>query len=94
MPNRLAAAATRVRGTALQLLRIKSEHLKLPTPFSRRIAQPFDADATWQAALYSCFDKIWCQERERDRHVDLPNAALFARAKLGDAGYSTGHYVI
>jgi hypothetical protein len=33
----------------LQLFRVESERLKLPTPFSRRIAQPFDADAAGQA---------------------------------------------
>jgi hypothetical protein len=32
---------------ALTLFRIKSERLKLPTPFGRRIAEPLDADATW-----------------------------------------------
>jgi hypothetical protein len=33
-------------GTALQLFRIESERLKLPAPFSRRIAKPLNADAT------------------------------------------------
>ena len=39
-------------GSGLQLFRIESERLKLPAPFSRRIAQPFDADATGQATFY------------------------------------------
>jgi ankyrin repeat protein len=31
---------------------IESEHLELPTPFGRRIAEPFDADAPGQTAFY------------------------------------------
>ena len=59
----------------MQLFRIESEGLKLPAPFSRRIAQPFYADATGQATFYGCFDKIGCEEGERDCHVDLPLGA-------------------
>ena len=74
---------------ALQLFGIESEHLKLPAPFSRRIAEPLDADAAGQAAFNCCLDEIRCEEGERDRHIDLPNAALLAGAKLCDRGYST-----
>ena len=73
----------------LQLFRIESERLKLPAPFNRRIAEPLDADAAGQATFHGCFDKIGCEEGERDGHVDLPNAALLASAKLCDRGYST-----
>ena len=38
-------------GRACSLLRFESERLKLPAPFSRRIAEPFDADATGQATF-------------------------------------------
>jgi hypothetical protein len=74
---------------ALQLFRMESERLKLPAPFSRRIAEPLDADAAGQATFYRCFDKIGSEEGERDGHIDLPNAALLAGAKLCDRGYST-----
>src|SRR5258706_434460 len=73
-------------GSALQLFRIESERLKLPAPFSRRIAEPFDADAAGQATLRRCLDKIRCEEGERDGHVGLPNAAFLASAKLCPAG--------
>jgi hypothetical protein len=77
-----------------QLFRIESERLRLPTPFSRRIAKPLDANATGQATFYGCFDKVGCEKGERDRHVDLANAALLASAKLGDVGYSTRDHII
>jgi len=69
-----------------RLFRIESQGRKLPTPFGRRIARPLDAGATGQATFYGCFDKVGCEEGERDRHVDLPNAALLASAKFGDVG--------
>src|SRR4030081_3396790 len=56
----------------LQLFRIESERLKLPAPFSRRIAEPLDADATGQATFYCCFDKVGCEKGERDGHIALP----------------------
>ena len=76
-------------GPALQLFRIESERLKLPAPFSRLIAEPLDADAAGQATFYGCSDKIGGEESERDGHIDLPNAAFLASAKLCDRGYST-----
>jgi hypothetical protein len=75
------------------LFRIESERLKLPAPFSRRIAEPLDADATGQAAFNRGFDQIGREDGERDRHVDLSNAALFADANLSDCGYSTGDHI-
>jgi hypothetical protein len=42
-----------------------------------------------QATFYCCYDKIGCEESERDGHLDLPNAAFLARAKLRDGGRST-----
>src|SRR5260370_23407138 len=76
-------------GPVLQLFRIESERLKLPAPFGRRIAESLDADAAGQATFYCCFDKIGCEEGERNSHIDLLNAALLASAKLCDRGYST-----
>ena len=74
---------------ALQLFRIESERLKLPAPVCRRIAEPFDADATGQATFYCRFDKVGCEKGERDGHIDLPNAAVLARTKFCDRGYAT-----
>ncbi len=83
------AGSIRELGPALQLFRIESERLKLPAPFGRRIAEPLDADAAGQATFYGRFDKIGCEEGERDGHIDLPNAAFLASAKLSDRGHST-----
>src|SRR5712675_1078694 len=62
----LCTAVIRDLGPALQLFRIESEHLKLSAPFSRWIAEPLDADAAGQATFYGRFDKIGCEEGERD----------------------------
>jgi hypothetical protein len=78
----------------LQLFRIESEGLKLPAPFSRRIAEPFDADAAGQATFYCCFDKVGCEEGERDGHINLSNAAFLASAKLRDCGHPTRDHII
>ncbi len=58
-------------------------------PFGRRIAEPLDADAAGQATFYGGFDKIGSEEGKRDGHVNLPDAAFLAVAKLCDRGYST-----
>src|SRR5260370_9230654 len=76
-------------GRTLQLFRIESKRLKLSAPFSWRIAEPLDADAAGQATFYCCLNKIGCEEGERDGHIDLPNAALLAGAKVCDRGHAT-----
>jgi len=81
-------AAIRDLGPALQLFRIESERLKLSAPYSRRIAEPLDADAAGQATFYGRFDKIGGEEGKRDGHIDLPSAAFLASAKLCDRGHS------
>jgi hypothetical protein len=72
-----------------KLFRIKSECLELPTPLRRQIAKPFDPNAAGEATFHCSFDKIWCEGGERNRHVDLPDAALLASAKLSDSRYPT-----
>ena len=72
-----------------QLSRIKSEHLELPGPFGRRVAQPLDADAAGQATFYDGFDEVGGEEGKRDCQIDLPDAAFFASAKFGDVGHPT-----
>jgi hypothetical protein len=79
---------------ALTLFRIESERLKLPAPFGRRIAEPFDADAAGEATFYGRFDKIGGEEGERDGHVDLPDAAFLAIAELCDRSHPTGDHII
>lgn len=48
---------------------------------------PLNADAAGQATFYGCFDKVGCEEGDRDPYVDLPKAAILARAKLSNVGY-------
>ena len=74
---------------SLKLLRIEPEHLELLAPFGRQIAEAFDANAAGQATFDGRFDNIRRKERERDRHVDLPNAAVLADAKFCDGGHPT-----
>jgi hypothetical protein len=47
-----------------------------------------------QATFHSGFDKIGGEEGERDGHIDLPSAALFASAKLCDGSHSTRDNII
>jgi len=76
--SRTSAAWTRaVVGHAL-LLRIKPKRLELPTPFRRSIPQPFNVDASRQAALNSSSDQLGREECERDGHIDVTNAASLA----------------
>jgi hypothetical protein len=63
---------------------MEAQGLELPAPFSRRIAEPLDADAARQATFYGCPDKVGCEDGERDRHVDLLSVALLQRAELAN----------
>src|ERR1700686_4765901 len=85
----LRATMFRDFGPALQLFRIESERLKLPAPFGRGISEPLDADAAGEATFYGPFDKIGGEDGERDGHVDLPDAAFLATAKLCDRGHAS-----
>jgi hypothetical protein len=73
---------------AQQLIRIEPERRKLSAPFGWRIAEPLDTDASGQAPLYGCFDKIGRKKSERDCQIDLPSAALFPATNLGHRGYT------
>jgi hypothetical protein len=66
----------------------------LVCPFGWRIAEPFDADAARQTAFHGCLDEIGGEKGERDRHVDLPDAALLADADFLDGGDSTGDDIV
>jgi hypothetical protein len=74
--------------------RIKSECLELLAPFGRQIPETLDADAAGQAAFYGGSDEIGSEEGERNRQIDLPNAALLAGAQFGDGGYSTRDHIL
>lgn len=64
--------------------------MELAAPLRGRLAQPFNADAAGQATLDGGLDQIRGKEGERDRHVDLTDAAAFTRRDLVDASDRTG----
>src|SRR5215475_2252740 len=58
------------------------EPRKLKRPFGRRIAQAGDTDATRQTTFNGSLDQTWRDKRQRDRHVDVTNAAMVALRDL------------
>src|SRR5262249_46016296 len=71
-----------------------TEHSILARPLGRSIAQASDADAARQSSLDGCPHEFGREERERDRHVDLSNAAFVARSDLLDTGDGAGNDLI
>jgi hypothetical protein len=69
-----------------QLLRVQSERLELPAPFCRSIAESLDSYTAWQPAFDRCSDKMWGQEGERDRHIDLTRTAFLTCCDLLNVG--------
>ena len=70
------------------IIRIQTEDFKLSDPLRGGIAKSLDSDAAGQATFYRCFDKIGREEGEREGHIDMPNAAFLASAKLSDRGHA------
>ena len=54
----------------------------MPGPFGRRISQIRDADSTGQAPVYCGLHQVRSQERERYRHIDLTDSAVFSGSDL------------
>jgi hypothetical protein len=63
-------------------------------PLSRRVTQTGYADAARQSPFYGSLHQLGRQESQRDRHIDLSNAALVACSNLGDTGDGPGHDLI
>src|SRR5271169_1249831 len=83
-------AGTSVQARSSLLLRIETEFFKLPAPFGGSVAQPLDVDASRQAALDRGTDQVGREEGERDRHVDMADAALLAQSNLLSFSDGTG----
>jgi hypothetical protein len=66
------------------LLRIQSEGFELSAPFRGSIAESLDTDAARQTTVDRGCDEVGCEERERDRHIDLTHAAFLACGDLLD----------
>ena len=57
----------------------------MAAPLNGRIAQTRDADTPGQSSLDGSLHKRRRKERQRNRHIDLANAALFAHSYLLDS---------
>jgi hypothetical protein len=62
----------------MRLTRDETEHLALARPFGGHVGEASDAEAMRKSSLDGRFDEIGRQERQRDRHVDLADAAPLA----------------
>ena len=52
----------------------------------RSITKSLDSNAAWQSTFDRGPHEIWCEERERDGHVDLTRAAFLACRDLLNVG--------
>ena len=71
------------------LVRREAKDSPLTRPFGRQIGKAGHAHAVGKPAVDRGLDEIRGEEGERDCHIDLPNAAFLASAKLCDRGHST-----
>ena len=62
----------------------KAEYPVLTRPLGRGIAETSNSNPARQTTFDGGFDQIGCEKGERDRHVDLADAAFFARGDLLD----------
>jgi hypothetical protein len=94
LPQRSTARAVCSSGTLLLRTIRQTEHHVLAGPLSRGIAKTGHAYASRLLSLYGSLDQLRREKRKRDRHIDLPNAALFACRDLLDAGDASDHDLI
>ena len=66
----------------------------LAGPIRRSIAETHDANPPRQSSFDGSLNEIGREESERDRHIDLPNAAVFACGNLLDTGDRACHDLI
>jgi hypothetical protein len=67
------------RGSKGELSRRKPEHLVLAGPFGRQVGKADYSHAMRKASFDRRLDEVGREEGERDRHVDLADAAAVAR---------------
>src|SRR5262249_57820730 len=58
------------------------------------IAETTDANAARQSSFDGSLHEFGREKRERDRHIDLSNAAFVACSNLLDTGYSAGNDLV
>src|SRR5260370_5581203 len=88
--------APRIHGELLKHCSLKSTAVArlLAGPLGRSIAQASDADAARQSSFDGSLHELGREERERDRHIDLSNAAFVACSNLRDTGHGAGNNLI
>ena len=66
----------------MSLLCNQTQHLTLTRPFDGEVAESGHAHSVRKPPIDRRRDEVRCEERERDRHVDLPRGAVLT---FGDA---------
>src|SRR6516165_1785018 len=56
----------------------EAQHLVLLGPCGVQVSEAGNAHSTRKSTVNRRFDEIWREERERDRHIDLADAAPLA----------------
>ena len=69
------------------LSRVQSEGFELLAPFCRSITKSLDSYAAGQTTFDRSAHEVWCEERKRERHVDLAYAAFLAACNLLNIGH-------
>ena len=64
------------------------------TPLCGGIAKSLNSDTARQTTFDRGLDEIWCEERERDRHVDLTHAAFLTCRDLLNVGHGARHDLV
>src|SRR5439155_9335108 len=72
----------------------QTEHRILAGPLRRSIAETHDANPPRQSSFDGGLHEIGREESERDRHIDLSNAASLPRSDLLDTGDGAGNNLI
>src|SRR5258707_15305432 len=72
----------------------QTKHRVLARPLGRSIAEASDADAARQSSFDGSLHEVGREERERDRHIDLSDAAFVAGSNLLDTGHGAGDNLI
>lgn len=80
-----------VYGSAGSYCGLSPRASNLSGPLGGSIAEPLDTNATWQPAFDCSFDESGREEGQRDHHIDLTNAALFAGGNFFDRLDLTRH---
>jgi hypothetical protein len=77
----------KTRDSNLELMGGKAKHLVLLGPCGGQVGEAGNAHAMRKSTVNRRFDEIGREERKRDRHVDLADAAPLALRNCFRSGY-------